>query len=95
MADSLSEQEALERAFRMLARRPHSEREIRRKLGEKGASDDDIARVLERLRERLPDLALTVVGIESSPNELPPQPAGNWVPTGGRASGSRLKSGEM
>lgn len=52
MADSLSEQEALERAFRMLARRPHSEREIRRKLGEKGASDDVIARVLERLRER-------------------------------------------
>ncbi|HOG06615.1 MAG: recombination regulator RecX [Syntrophales bacterium] len=51
MADTLSDQEALERAFRMLARRPHSEREIQRKLKEKGASGAGIARVLDRLRE--------------------------------------------
>lgn len=51
MADPLSEQEALERAFRMLARRPHSEREIQRKLREKGVSGACIARLLERLRE--------------------------------------------
>lgn len=42
----------------------------------------DEQRALERLRERLPDLALTVVGIEASPNELPPQPAGNSRSTG-------------
>jgi len=51
VADPLSDQETLERAFRMLARRPHSEREIHRKLREKGADGAGIARVLERLRE--------------------------------------------
>lgn len=34
-------------------------------------------RAMDRLRARLPGLALTVVGIEASPNELPPQPAGS------------------
>lgn len=52
MPGVLSDREALERAFRMLARRPHSEREIRRKLREKGAAGPDVERVLERLRER-------------------------------------------
>ena len=51
MPGALSDREALERAFRMLARRPHSEREIRRALREKGAAAGDVDRVLERLRE--------------------------------------------
>ncbi len=37
---------------------------------------------MDRLRTQVPDLALTVVGIEASPNELPPQPAGNSRITG-------------
>lgn len=39
-------------------------------------------RAMDQLRSQLPDLALTVVGIEASPNELPPQPAGNSRSTG-------------
>lgn len=39
-------------------------------------------RAMDRLRAQLPGLALTVVGIEASPNELPPQPAGTIRSTG-------------
>lgn len=42
-----------------------------------------LEQAVARVREVLPDLRITVVGIEASPNELPPQPAGSI-----RANGS-------
>lgn len=51
LAEAERDQQCLDSALRFLANRPRSEREIRRRLAEKGHEPDRVTRVVERLTQ--------------------------------------------